>query len=139
MSEPIATRAVIPLSGPALAPIAAAVRWGDLVFVSGLAAIDPVTGQVEGETVEEQAALVLDELASVLVRAGTDLSHVLRVECFLGQSGDLASWNTIFGRYFPSEPPARTTLIAGFALPGLRVEVQATAGVPGLPPKRMVG
>jgi 2-iminobutanoate/2-iminopropanoate deaminase len=124
-------RSTIPLAGRALAPISAAVRWGDLVFVSGIVAIDPVTGQGQGEGVEEQAAFVLDELAAVLARAGTDLAHVLRVECFLGQAEDFAGWNAVFGRYFPSEPPARTTLVAGFAFPGLRLEVQATAGVPG--------
>jgi 2-iminobutanoate/2-iminopropanoate deaminase len=125
------TREAIPLAAATFAPISAAIRWGDLVFVSGIAAIDPATAQPRGQTIEEQATYALDELAAVLARAGTNIRHVLRIECYLGDPADFAGWNAIFGRYFPSDPPARTTVIAGFALPGLRVEVQATAGVEG--------
>ena len=47
---------------------------------------------------------------------------------------DFAAWNRIYAEYFPAPRPARTTLVTGFAVPGLRIEVQVTAGIPAAEP-----
>lgn len=110
-----------------LAPISAAVVAGELVFVSGQAAIDTGTGSILGETVEEQAAVTLDMLAAVLERAGASLPGVVRAECYLARREDFAAFNGVWAERFPGHPPARTTVVCAFALAGLLVEVQAVA------------
>jgi len=118
-------------ASPADRPLMAdATRWGDLLFLSGRAAVDPVTFQLRSRDFEGQARIVLDDIASVLEAAGSGLEHVLRVECYLADPGDFTSWNRIFAERFPSSPPSRTTLVTGFAVDGMRLEVQVTAGIP---------
>ncbi|HEY3717908.1 MAG TPA: RidA family protein [Jatrophihabitantaceae bacterium] len=121
-------RIAVPFAGPA--PISAAVRWGDLLFCSGIAPID-AAGTVRGKGIIEQTSIALGALDTLLRNQGTDLAHVLRIECYLADAGDFAAWNDVFRQTFPIDPPARTTVVAGFVLPGLLVEVQALAGIPG--------
>jgi 2-iminobutanoate/2-iminopropanoate deaminase len=110
--------------------MAEATRWGDLLFLSGRAAVDPVSFQLRSKEFEEQVGIVLDDVAAVLEAGGSGLEHVLRVECYLADPGDFAAWNRLFAERFPSSPPARTTLVTGFAVEGMLVELQVTAGVP---------
>jgi 2-iminobutanoate/2-iminopropanoate deaminase len=111
-------------------PMADATRWGDLLLLSGRAAVDPATFQLRSGDFEVQAQIVMDDIASVLETCGSGLEHVLLVECSLADPGDFAAWNRVFVEHFPSSPPARTTLVSGFAVDGMLIEVQVTAGVP---------
>ena len=54
---------------------------------------------------------------------------MLRVECFLADPQDFAAWNRIWCDYFAPPRPARTTVVAGFAVPGILIELQVTAGI----------
>jgi 2-iminobutanoate/2-iminopropanoate deaminase len=110
--------------------MADAMRWGDLLFLSGRAAVDPATFQVRSDDFETQARIVLDDVAAVLEAGGSAMEHILRVECYLADGGHFAAWNRIFAERFPSSPPARTTLVSAFAVEGMLIEVQVTAGVP---------
>lgn len=120
-------RQVVPLVEGQAAPIAGATIGGGLVFVSGLAPVDLATMAVVGDDIATQAAHVLAQLGDVLRRAGSDLGSVLRLECFLADPSDFAGWNEAFAASFPTDPPARTTLVASFVLPGMRIEIQAVA------------
>lgn len=120
-------RQFIPLVEGQTASIAGATVGAGLVFVSGLAAVDPATMVVIGDDIATQATFVLDQMAAVLHRAGSDLGSVLRLECFLADPADFGGWNAAFTAAFPTDPPARTTLVASFVLPGMRIEVQAVA------------
>ena len=115
--------------GGSAALMADAVRWGDLLFLSGRAAVDPGTGKVGGDDFETQARVVLDDIFAVLAAAGSEPAQVLRVECWLSDAADFATWNNLFVSMFPEPRPARTTLVAAFPLPKLLIEVQVTAGV----------
>lgn len=112
-------------------PFSPAVRWGDLLFVSGQTSLDVATMTVVGDDVAEQAQLALAALIEVLRVAGSGPEHVLRVECYLAAADGFAAWNAAFVEHFPTAPPARTTLVTGFPVPGMLIEVQATAGIPG--------
>src|SRR3954454_6027554 len=107
-----------------------AIRWGDLLFLSGRAAVDPATGLLRATSFAEQLRIVLDDALGVLDAAGTDAGHVLRVECWLHDRGDFEQWNTVYAATFPPPRPARTTLVADFPIDGLLVELQLTAAVP---------
>ena len=121
------TKRVVPLAEGAPAPIAGATVGAGLVFVSGLAPVDLATMTPVGDDITTQAEAVLDQLVDLLERAGSDLGSVLRVECFLADPSDFPAWNTVFAARFGSDPPARTTLVSSFVVPGMRLEVQAVA------------
>ena len=118
--------------GRADAPLMSdAMRWGDLLLLSGRAAVDPATGTVRAQDFDGQCRIVLDDALAVLAAAGSGPEDVLRVECWLAGPEHFAAWNEQYAHTFPPPRPARTTLVAGFAVPGLLVEVQLTAGVRG--------
>jgi 2-iminobutanoate/2-iminopropanoate deaminase len=111
--------------------IATAVRWGDLLFLSGRVAIVPETLEVTTTDFEQQTRETLETIVDVLRSSGTGPENVLRVECYLTHPGYAPTWNQLFAEYFPPPRPARTTIVTALALPDLMVEIQVTAGIPG--------
>jgi 2-iminobutanoate/2-iminopropanoate deaminase len=109
-------------------PMAGATRWGELLVLSGLAALDAATLRPVAEGFDEQAQHIFDQLDDLLARGGSARAGVLRVECFLADRADFGAWGRAFAAAFGERPPARTTLIAGLAVPGLRLELQVLAG-----------
>ena len=111
---------------PKIGPYSQAVRAGDLLFVSGQAAIDPVTGAVVGADFEAQARQAFANLSAVLEDAGSGLGHVVKVTCFLADPHAFPTLNELFDEYFPYAPPVRSTPIV--ALPrGLQFSIEAIA------------
>jgi 2-iminobutanoate/2-iminopropanoate deaminase len=117
--------------GAADPTISDAVVFGDLVFASGRAAVDPATLQVVSDDFDVQAERVLADIEAVLAAAGSDRAHVLRVECFLAEASDFPAWNVIWRAWFAAPRPARTTVVSQFAVPGILIELQVTAGRTG--------
>jgi 2-iminobutanoate/2-iminopropanoate deaminase len=110
--------------------ISTGMRWGDLLFLSGRVAIVPETLEVTTDDLEEQIRETLDQIVDVLRSAGSGPEHVLRVNCFLEHPGYAATWNSLFAEYFPPPRPARTTVVSDLVVPGLKIEIEVTAGVP---------
>ncbi|MBS1862705.1 MAG: RidA family protein [Actinobacteria bacterium] len=110
--------------------MADAVRWDDLLFLSGRAAVEPGTLRPRQGGFEAQALAVFEDIGSVLEAGGSGFDHVVRIECFLADARDFDAWNRIFRERFPASPPARTTVVTGFAVEGLLIELQVIAGVP---------
>ena len=108
--------------------IAGAVSHGGLVVTSGVISPDllrPGPGPAPG--IAEQLDGAVRALGDVLRQAGSDLGRAIRVEAFLARPEDFPRWNQAFAAVWPHDPPARTTLITGFALPAVLVELQAIA------------
>lgn len=110
--------------------ISTSVRFGDLLFLSGRAPIDPRTMQVVSDDFEAQARSVLDQVDEALRQGGSAPEHVLRVQCFLLRPEDFGAWNRLWAEYFPAPRPARTTVVCEFTVPGMLIEVEVTAGIP---------
>jgi 2-iminobutanoate/2-iminopropanoate deaminase len=110
--------------------ISSAIRWGDLLFLSGRAPLDPSTLRIVSSDFEEQARNVLDQILGSLAEAGSGPEHVLRVQCYLLEASDFDAWNHIWAEYFPAPRPVRTTIVTGFTVPGMLIEVEVTAGIP---------
>jgi len=108
---------------PPFAPVTAR---GGLVFVSGILP-SPAAGDVA-----VQAAQVLDELKARLARAGTSIDRVASVSVYLSSADDFAALNAVWKRYWPTSPPARTTVVAKLPLPGARIQVSAVAAAQGI-------
>jgi 2-iminobutanoate/2-iminopropanoate deaminase len=105
----------------------AAIAYDDLVLLSGQAPLDAATGAVVDGDFRAQARRVLDQISQTLDGAGSGMDHVLRVVCILADAGDFAVWNEEFEASFPAPRPVRTTIVAGFVLPGMLIEVEVTA------------
>ena len=113
-------------SNPNLSP---ATRFGNLVFVSGQTGRHPVTGEV-GKDIREQTRNVLERIKRVLAAAGTSLDNVLTVTAYLTKREDVAAYNEEYGKYFPTNKPARTTVSVALNSPELLVEITVTACIP---------
>ena len=111
--------------------ISSAIRWGDLLFLSGRAPIDTTTMEVVSDDFETQARDVLRQIDESLRAAGSGPEHVLRVQCYLLDAADFGAWNRVWAEYFPAPRPVRTTIVTEFTVPGMLVEVEVTAGIPG--------
>lgn len=109
-------------------PYSPGVAWDRLVFTAGQVGVDPATGKPVEGGVREQTRQVLTNVRAVLEAAGTDLNHVLKTTCFLSDIGDFAAFNEIYREFFPSDPPARSTVQVGLIAPYI-VEVEAIAVV----------
>jgi 2-iminobutanoate/2-iminopropanoate deaminase len=110
--------------------ISSAVRWGDLLFLSGRAPIDTTTMEVVSDDFETQARDVLRQIGESLEEAGSSFAHVLRVQCYLLRAEDFGVWNTVWAETFPAPRPVRTTIVTEFTVPGMLIEVEVTAGIP---------
>jgi 2-iminobutanoate/2-iminopropanoate deaminase len=103
---------------------------GDLLFTSGITSHDPVTGQVRGETIEEQTRYSFELLESILDAAGSSLADLVQVQVFLGDiEADYAGFNATYAEIVPAPFPPRATV--GATLPGYRIEMLVTAAVNG--------
>jgi 2-iminobutanoate/2-iminopropanoate deaminase len=131
MPEKVAIGAV-PV-GNTEALFSSAIRWGDLLFLSSRAPIDTTTMEVVSRDFETQARDVLRQIGESLAEAGSDFDHVLRVQCYLLRAEDFAVWNEIWAESFRPPRPARMTITTGFAVPGMLLAIEVTAGIPSRP------
>jgi 2-iminobutanoate/2-iminopropanoate deaminase len=100
-------------------------RVGDFLFVSGQGPLDPATGKIVGETIEEQTARVLENIKAILEAGGATLADVVKVSAHLSDLGLFDRYNKVYATYFPDPKPTRTTV--GSQLLGILVEIDAIA------------
>lgn len=111
----------------AIGPYSQAVGYNGLVFLSGQIPLDPATGTLVEGGIEEQTVRVMENLKAVLAAAGAGFETVLKTTIFVKDLGDFAKVNEIYGRYFPSNPPARATVEVARLPRDVRVEIDAIA------------
>ena len=115
----------------AVGPYSQAISTGNLLFTAGQVAIDPRTGKLVEGGIKEQTRQVMENLKAVLAEAAADFSKVVKTTVFLQDIKMFVDFNQVYGEYFPSEPPARSTFQVG-ALPlGAMVEIEMIVLVGG--------
>src|SRR5438552_5552797 len=123
MRDVIATK-----EGPqAIGPYSQAIKANGFVFVSGQVAIDPATQQVITGDIVAQTDRVLKNLTAILKAAGTGLDNVVRSTVFLKNMTDFAAMNEVYGKYFATAPPARSTVEAARLPKDVLVEIDVIA------------
>lgn len=123
MREVIATK-----DGPqAIGPYSQAIRANGFIFVSGQVAIDPANQQVISGDVAAQTERVMKNLTGILKAAGSGLEKVVRSTVFLKNMGDFGAMNEVYGRYFASAPPARSTVEVARLPKDVLVEIDVIA------------
>ena len=106
-------------------PFSTAIRAGDFVYLSGVTAVDRL-GRQPGGSIDEQTRLVLDSIKTILEGVGCTMADVIRATCFLDDPRDFMNFNRVYAEYFPTKPPARTTVRAQLMLEG-KVEIEVVA------------
>ena len=93
--------------GQSVSPLAQAIRFGNMLFVSGQGSVDPATGNVEGD-IGLQTRLALDNLMSVRAAAGATAKNVVNMRVALRDTADFPRFNETFSEYFGGENVTRT-------------------------------
>ncbi len=119
-----------PAAPAAIGPYSQAIVSGDLVFTSGQIPLDPATGQLVTGDIKAMTERVMDNLEAVLGAAGCGFGDVVKTTIFLAEMGDFAAVNEVYGKRFPAQPPARSTVQAAALPKGARVEVECIARKP---------
>ena len=111
----------------AVGPYSQGIDTGELVFTAGQIPINPASGKVEAETIEEQTRQVLRNVDVVLRAAGSGLHRVVKMTVFMTDLGDFKAMNEVYAQFFPEDPPARSA-VQVVALPlGVQIEMEAVA------------
>jgi 2-iminobutanoate/2-iminopropanoate deaminase len=110
-----------------LAGYSQAVRANGFVFVSGQGPFDAVSGDVVGETIQEQTRQCLTNVEAILRAAGSTMADVVQVTFILLDEADFAGMNEEWNRWFPTDPPARQGAKLPISPQGMRVSIAAIA------------
>ncbi len=111
----------------AIGPYSQAIKANGFIFTSGQIAIDPATQQVVTGDVAAQTDRVLRNLSEILEAAGSGLGKVVRATVFLKYMSDFATINAVYGKYFSSTPPARSTVEVARLPKDVLVEIDVIA------------
>jgi 2-iminobutanoate/2-iminopropanoate deaminase len=121
--------------GPkALGPYSQAVIYGGLAYLSGQIAIDPASNKVIEGGISAQTERVLENVKAILEACGASLESVLKTTVFLKDMGDFTPMNQTYERYFPIDPPARSTVQAARLPRDVSVEIEVIAAITELDP-----
>lgn len=112
-----------------IGPYSQAIRAGNFIFLSGQIPIDPANGELVGGDIKEKTRRVLENLKGVLESQGLDMQGVVKVTIFLKDMGNFNSMNEVYATYFPSFPPARSTVEVSRLPKDVDLEIEAIAVV----------
>lgn len=118
---------VSPNAPEPIGPYSQAVQAGPFLFCSGQVALDPKTGSVVGQDVKGQTEQVMKNIEAVLTAGGLKFENVVKTTIFLTSMGDFPVVNEIYGRFFPSQPPARSTVEVRGLPKNVQVEIEVVA------------
>jgi len=108
-----------------LAPYSVATEANGFVFISGQVAIDRNGGPTPDDVVD-QARLILDNIGSILEDLGLGYSDIVKTTVFLSDIADFGRLNEVYGSYFESDPPARSTFqVAALPRAEFKIEIEA--------------
>ncbi|MBN9221800.1 MAG: RidA family protein [Mesorhizobium sp.] len=126
----IRTEISVPGLAPALSHYTDAVRFGDMLFISGIVALDADGKVLAKDDVVGQTEHVFQSIQRILDAVGATFADVLKVTVFLTEVADREQINVVRKKYFGTTKPASTLIgVRSLALPDLKVEVEAVVGL----------
>jgi 2-iminobutanoate/2-iminopropanoate deaminase len=111
----------------AIGPYSQAIQAGDFLFLSGQIPLDPKTGELVKGDIRQQTKQVLENLKGVLESEKLEMKDVVKVTIFLKDIGDFNQVNEVYATYFPSSPPARSTIQVAKLPRDAEIEIEAIA------------
>ena len=114
----------------AVGPYSQAIRIGNFVFCSGQIPLDPKTGEIVPGDVNAQTKRVMENIAAVLRAEGLNFGNIIKTTIFLTNLVDFQTVNELYGSYFKSDPPARSTIQVAALPKGAAIEIEVIAAAP---------
>lgn len=115
----------------AIGPYSQGIRFsGEVIFTAGQIPLDPVTMTMVPGGIREQTDRVMKNLEAILGASGTSLRHAIKTTVFLKNFDDFAAMNEVYGTYFPTDPPARSTVEVVRLPKDALVEIECLALIP---------
>lgn len=111
----------------AIGPYSQAVRWGNVIYVSGQLPIDPATGAFAGEDIAAQTRQSLTNIKNILAAEGLDMSHVVKTTVMLKDIADFGAMNEVYAEFFTAPYPARAAYQVAALPKDARVEIECVA------------
>lgn len=110
----------------AIGPYSQAVKAGNLIFVSGCMPINPKDGSITGETINEQATQMMNNLKAVAEASGHKMSDIVKTTCFISDLENFAAFNAVYAEYFTADSfPARSCVQVARLPKDVLIEVEA--------------
>ena len=103
------------------------VEGGKFLFVSGQIPIDPSTGEIVGETIEEQAERAIRNMLAIVEEAGGSVENIVKVTAFLSDINDYPKFNEVYEKFFSKSKPARAVVEVANLPKGVKVEIECIA------------
>jgi 2-iminobutanoate/2-iminopropanoate deaminase len=111
----------------AIGPYSQAIQAGNLLFLSGQLPLDPVTGELVKGDIRQQTQRVLANLKGILESQKLGMEDVVKVTIFLKDMGNFSQVNEVYATYFPSSPPARSTVEVARLARDADIEIEVIA------------
>ena len=111
----------------AIGPYSQAIRAGSTIYCSGQIPLDPKTGQIISGGIDAQTRRVLDNITALLKAEGLGFGNIVKTTIFLTNLGDFQTVNEVYGSYFQSQPPARSTVQVSALPKGANIEIEVIA------------
>ena len=131
MPKEIITSSTAPTTGftpgQSVSPLAQAIRFGNMLFVSGQGSLDPITGTVVPGDIAEQTRQTLDNLMNILAAAGATAKNIVNMRVILRDTADFPRFNETFRDYFGGEKVTRTCFGGALHRAGINVEIDCVA------------
>ena len=110
-----------------IGPYSQAIQAGNMLFVSGQIAIHKTSGNLITTNIVDETTLVMNNLDEVLKAAGMNFSNVVKCTIFLKDMNNFPKVNEVYGKSFPSQPPARETVEVSRLPKDVNVEISCIA------------
>jgi len=121
-------RIISTTSAPAaIGPYSQAIEKNGMLFISGQIPVNPVSGQIAGNSIVEQTKQVLENISEILKAAGYTINDVVKTTCYLADMSQFAEMNTVYADYFNNGPPARATIEVSRLPKDVMIEIDAIA------------
>ncbi|MBF0529588.1 MAG: deaminase [Deltaproteobacteria bacterium] len=120
---------IAPKAPAAIGPYSHAIKSGHTIYISGQVPFDPVTGNLVGATMTEQATQAMKNLASVLEAAGLTMSNLVKTTVYLVNWNDFASFNAVYSQFLGNHKPARACMEVSKIAKDALLEIEAIAEV----------
>ena len=111
----------------AIGPYSQAIQAGNLLFLSGQLPLDPVTGELVKGDIRQQTERVLANLKGILESQNLGMEDVVKATIFLKDMGNFSQVNEVYATYFPSSPPARSTVEVARLARDADIEIEVIA------------
>ena len=112
-----------------IGPYSQAIKANGLLFVSGQVALDPKTGEFQAGDIRQQTERVLENVKGIVEAGGSHLNRVVKTTVFLKNMSDFPAMNEVYGKFFASAPPARSTVEVARLPKEALVEVELIAAL----------